>query len=328
MTLSQIAELANVSVSTVSKAFADSSEISIDTKELIFKIARDNNCFEKYYKGKYSKKVIAVICPEIQSEFYYKIVTELECNIRKRNAVMVVSIYNFDDTIKKELFEYHAFIQKADGIVILGSPSQIVNKSHVPAVAFFTPADKSSDYIDTITFDMNKHIHDTVTYLCENGHTHIGYIGEQKTTSKYEDFVSAMTRNGLSVNDAYIKISNTRFEDAGYTAMSELIDSGNLPTAIFCAYDYIALGAIKCAREHGLKIPDDLSIIGSDGITVGAYLETPLTSISIDSENVCETAIEILMKKIDNKYLNFKQEHPASGGLIKRASVKNLNLKD
>ena len=110
--------------------------------------------------------------------------------------------------------------------------------------------------------------------------------------------------------------------------MSELIDSGNLPTAIFCAYDYIALGAIKCAREHGLKIPDDLSIIGSDGITVGAYLETPLTSISIDSENVCETAIEILMKKIDNKYLNFKQEQPASGGLIKRASVKNLNLKD
>ena len=205
MTLSQIAQLANVSVSTVSKAFADNSEISASTKENIFRIARENNCFEKYCKGKYPKKIIAVMCPEIQSELYYRIVTILDECIRKKNAVMVVSVYNFDEKQKKEMFEYHAFVQKADGIIIIGTANNIINKSHVPAIAFCDEENSRANNIDIIPSTMNKYIFETVKYLCDNGHTEIGYIGEKKTISKYNTFAKALKQYGVKLNKDYIK---------------------------------------------------------------------------------------------------------------------------
>ena len=70
MTLQRLADLAHVSVATVSKAFSGSKEISEETRQRIFAIARENNCFEKYHKGIYHKRVISVIAPELRGEYY------------------------------------------------------------------------------------------------------------------------------------------------------------------------------------------------------------------------------------------------------------------
>ncbi len=107
MNLSMIAKPAEVSVSTVSKAFSGSKEISEETKLRIFEIAKQNNCFDKYFKNKYGKKVVAVLYPEIQSNYYTKIVDDLERMLRQKDVVMVSSITNFDKereniTIKTE----------------------------------------------------------------------------------------------------------------------------------------------------------------------------------------------------------------------------------
>ena len=78
ITLSRIAKLAHVSVSTVSKAFSMSPEVSEQTREMIFDIAKDHGCFKKYYKAKYPKHVIAVLCPEFKSRLYSQALSNLQ----------------------------------------------------------------------------------------------------------------------------------------------------------------------------------------------------------------------------------------------------------
>ena len=87
MTMKELAALANVSLSTVSKAFHDAEDISAGTKELIFDIAKKHGCYGKYYKGKYAKTVVAIICPELESAYYNAYVEKLQKLIKKKGSV-------------------------------------------------------------------------------------------------------------------------------------------------------------------------------------------------------------------------------------------------
>lgn len=320
MTLKDIAHHAGVSVATVSKAFAGSCEISRETKDKIFEIAKAFGCYEKYYKEKYSKKVVAVICPELSSEFYGRIVDSLEKRLSEYGAVTVVSVSHFDSETEKNLFEYHAFIQKADGIIIIGKAEKIINSNNVPAVVVHS----DSKNIDCISFDMENAMKEAVRYLKDNGHNKIGFIGEMYTIGKYEHFISAMKTYGLKIEDEHIEISLSRYEEAGYEAMESVLKRKNVPTAVIAAYDYMAMGAMRCIKEHGLKVPDDISVIGMDDISADSYLDTPLTSIRVHVNGIDETAVDILMKKINNKYYRTGSNIIAKGGFVERKSVKNL----
>ena len=78
MTMRELAKLCNVSISTVSKAFLDADDVSSNTKKHIFEIAKENGCYGKFYKGKYHKKIIGVICPELEGLYYTGFITELK----------------------------------------------------------------------------------------------------------------------------------------------------------------------------------------------------------------------------------------------------------
>ena len=119
MTLAKIAKLANVAVSTVSKAFSDSPEISKETKEQIMKIAKETGCYEKYYKPKYNKKLIAVICPEVQGVHYTQMATYLEKRITQRGGTMLLSVSNFSPEKKAELIDYYIKYAHAEGIIVV-----------------------------------------------------------------------------------------------------------------------------------------------------------------------------------------------------------------
>ena len=93
------------------------------------------------------------------------------------------------------------------------------------------------------------------------------------------------------------------------------------PDAIIAAYDYIALGAISALKENGYKIPGDFSIIGMDDINVASYTDTPLTTIQMHCDELCDKVVEIIFEKIKNKYYFLKQDVTINTKLIKRSSV-------
>ena len=107
MTMTKLAKLSGVSVSTVSKVFSGNPEISEETRNKVIALAKQAGCFEKYFKPQYSKKQIAVICPELLGIHYSKLATDIEKNFHKRSATMLLSISNFSAKTQNELIEYY-----------------------------------------------------------------------------------------------------------------------------------------------------------------------------------------------------------------------------
>lgn len=319
MNLTELAALAGVSVSTVSKAFSGSGEISEETRERIFAVARKNDCFDKYNKNKFGKKIIAVICPEIVSEYYSAMTEQLMRELSAHNAITSISVTHFNRDIEKELYTYYSSYSKVDGIILINSGIKITDPSDIPTVAI-APS-KSSENIDSVHTNFKQAILDAVRHLKSLGHTKIGFAGEALTSSKMQEFKVAVRTAGLPVYDEYICVSNERFERAGTDIAKRWIKGKNIPTAVIAAYDYIALGIIREFTENGYLIPRDISVIGMDDIARAQYLSTSLSSIHYPTVEICKEAVNLIMKKIDNQYYHARQKKILISQYVPREST-------
>lgn len=298
--LKKIADLAGVSVSTVSKAFSGSEEISEKTRQHIFAIAKEQGIFDKYNKNKFNKRVIGVISPEIISNYYSMLLSILNQEIEAHGCIMMLSLSSFSAERIEELFSYYTSYCNADGIIVVSSNANLKNPNRIPAVLLSSKERKEG--FDSISMNFEMAIDEAIEYLKSMGHTKVGFAGEKLTISKQNTFERAIRRAGLPFHQHWVKRSDKRFEDAGVEIAREWLAEGDLPTAILVAYDYIAIGLIRTLKENGIRIPEDVSIIGMDDITTAPYLEVPLSSIRSHHDDACRQAVELIMKKLDNPY--------------------------
>jgi len=318
MTLKELALLANVSVSTASKAFNNAPDISIETQKDIFRIAKEYGCFGKFYKGKHHKKVFAVICPEIKGDYYENFISCFKKYAESNNALISVSVDDFDDEKRRELVEYYASYLHVDGILVFGYVDELKKGYETPIVSIGS----ASKGIDSIKIDLYKGFYSAVKYLKEQNHKKIAFIGEKLTISKRDMFVRAMNENGLCVKDEWIIISDKRFEFAGVTSTKKILEMQEKCTAVVCAYDSIAIGFINELERNGFSVPDDFSVIGCDNFSISDYLAKPLTTIDPASEELSKIVFEVLNNKIKNKYYSIGSEICVEPKLIIRETVK------
>lgn len=315
MTMKELAKLANVSISTVSKAFHDAPDISRETRDHIFAIARQAGCYGKFYKGNYHKKVIAVICPELAGDFYSGFVERLQQLIERDGCMPVISTDHFLPTAQAELIEYYASYLHVDGILVFDLKAPVKKGYQAPIVSLYSAAHTGADCVN---IDMDSAIHDAVRLLMEYGHENIVFFGETLTSAKAEAF-SRATENLLHKEPSIIT-STFRFEKAGEDCVSML---KNFPsaTAVICAYDNIALGAIKALQAIGFHVPEDISIMGIDNTPTGQYASTALTTIDTNPDEVCLIAWELLKKKMQSVCYRSSQNISIRASLVVRDSV-------
>lgn len=316
MTMAKLAALAGVSVSTVSKAFSGSSEISEEKRRHIFETAQKYGCYDKYCKNSYTKKVIAVICPEFKGRYYTEQLAIFEREISRHGAVMIVGSADFDRKKEQDLITFFSEYSKVDGIIVYNMPDNL-QKYSLPIVSIGS----TNNPVHSIDISTNKAIEDAVIHLLEYGHRDIAFIGEEKTEEKSKTFTEIMKKYRCRANGRCVSISGKRFEAAGYEGMNVLFESDNPPTAVIAAYDYIAIGAMKSIYEHGLRIPEDISIIGMDDINENPYLNVPLTSITTYNEDLCQIAVDALFESIDSCAGKAVRTVRVSADLVKRQSV-------
>ena len=297
MNLAKLAQLTNVSVSTVSKAFSYSPEISAQTRELIFNVAKEHGCFDKYYKPVYSKKVIAVICPEMLGIHYTQMATFLSEKISSRKGTMLLSIDEFSGEKNQELIDYYTKFCKADGIIVIEPSSVIKNNTDIPIVQI--GSDNEAKNVDCVNVVINEAMDNAFDYLLKNNYKKIGFVGEKYAQPEYEYFNSASERFNVNVSKKHISISNMRFYDAGYYGVEEFIKNKDIPDVIFAAYSHIAVGILQRLKEEKLSVPKDVSVICMDDISSVPYSDIKLSSIKMHLDEVCDTALDLLYQKID-----------------------------
>lgn len=305
MTLTKIAELACTSVATVSKAFAGSREISEETKEKIFGIAKELGCFDKYYKAPRKQPLIAFMIPELDSECYGIYTSVFERAFSERGADTIVACTRFDAEKGERLFRELAYGMKVDGIIAWGDVRLIKNPDEIPFIMFADPTPESN--ADSVGIDLTVAITRLAKTIKEYGHTKVGFIGEKLTVAKEIRFMKAMRKIGLPIKKEYFYSSEKRFAEAGRDGMTHFIESGNIPTVIVTGYDQIAYGAMKYARDMGYKIPEDISFVGMDDISATSYFDVPLSSIYAGYEEICESVCDLMFKRIENRHYRLRE---------------------
>lgn len=316
MTMRELAKLANVSVSTVSKAFSGADDVREDTKNYIFEVAKKYGCFGKFYKDKFSKKVIAIICSELISNYYSSFVEKLQNYIESNGGIAVISADHFNRTKQAELIEYYASYLKVDGIIVFDLKSTIKKGYDIPIVALFSSVDEN---IDLVKLNIHNALKESIELLYGLGHRNVAFIGESFTKLRAKHFVELVSKyDGMT---SYVYESNYRFEKAGQDGVEQILKEKVDCTAFFCAYDNIAIGSIKQLKKIGFTVPDDYSVIGINNITTAEYMQTSLTTIDSNSDEICAIAWDLLQKKQSNKYYSSNKEVIIKCRLIVRESV-------
>lgn len=296
----KIAELAHVSTSTVSKALSGSREVSNEIAELVRKIALETGYFNEKNKRKAENKrkndaQISVLCPEIISIHYSRIVTQLKNFIEERGGKVAVYIYDFDADKLNDIIKYLSIKMETDGIILL-SARNVNIPTTIPIVSF--DISSSDCNYDTISVNMSDVFSDIVSFLSKTGHREIGFIGETHTMSKQLHFENAMSKHNIKINPDYIYCIENRFEGIGVEAARQIIEKNLFPTAFITAYDEIAISLIHNLQKAGIRVPEDISIFGMNDIPLAPYIKSSLSTVKFFYDEQAALAVDILYDKI------------------------------
>nr|WP_143161630.1 substrate-binding domain-containing protein [Bittarella massiliensis (ex Durand et al. 2017)] len=175
---------------------------------------------------------------------------------------------------------------------------------------------------DQVICDGYKAAIQVLEHLYRQGHRRIGYLGEVKNEVRFDAYMDFMLERELPFSEEYIYESALTMEN-GYFGIKRMFASPRLPTAVFCANDISAIGAVKAIREFGLHIPRDISIISIDNIAMSQFTTPSLTTVDVPKNELGKVAVKLLLDRIEKGHtLPLKVELPCK--LIVRESCRPL----
>lgn len=308
--------MAKVSVSTVSRALQNDPRISYDTKNKIIRIAASVGYTKHKLKGLKTPsdwKSVGIIIPEVSSGYYAHLMQVANAEFEKKNYSMVIKLTNFDKaTLVRHIYGFDKLVVNCL-LIILDDSEDIseelftaVSISKLPVLFITTQYMENMD-VDTLHIDEHKGIELGLKYLVDQKYHTIGFIGERQTMARLTVYREVMASLSLPVKEQFIKISSARAEQAGYESMKEILSLANLPDAIFASYDNIAIGAIHAIEEAGLRIPEDIAILGFDDIPIAKYINKGLTTIRNPYNDMIAIAVRVLLQKVKNPESSIQQ---------------------
>jgi LacI family transcriptional regulator len=310
VTLAEIAKRAGVSSSTVSKALRGGNDINRDTAARIALLAAEMGYTrgEKKIAHKHKKQYIGILCPEIISSYYARIVSKLTELFREEDIEVFLAISEFSGKREAALLEQMIALKMTAIICITeqntASPliSEKIILHGIPILQIAMNLQSTGH--DNICVDERTGLMLVINHLTQLGHKRIAFLGEQYSERRMQYFQEAMREHGL--NENHIFITQTRHWQAGYELGEQLLaDRKKLMfTAVAAEYDDIAVGVMRRFREAGLKSPRDYSVVGFDDAKYCRYLPISLTTVETHVEEMCDVAFNIILKKI--KEPNYK----------------------
>lgn len=307
-----IAQKAGYHKSTVSRVLSGYKWINPDTKEKILKIAEELEYKPNFHAKALSCKkthIIGMIAPMHHGISYFPELFEGVESAAKKKGYRLL-IYNFTRKSEKLIETVKLFIdQQVDGIIsFFPYPSRTEDVNYLEYImqsgtefVSCAPAPGSDQFV----WDVERGISLAVDHLFENGHRQIAFIGDVNLTGYGKDKQKAYKNKLSEYNIKYnnkLCIKAPASVEGGYEAMMKLLKHKEKFTAVMTSRDITAIGAMKAIKNSGLRIPEDLAVVGFDNLTViHPFAEVPLTSIEPAKFELGYKACELLIKKIEGK---------------------------
>ncbi|HOP72271.1 LacI family DNA-binding transcriptional regulator [Thermoclostridium caenicola] len=311
VTIYDIAKKSGYSPTTVSKALNDYPDISASTKMKIRAIAR-----EMGYTPNSSARALAT-----SKSWLIGILYNEDQGLGIRHPHFSEIIEKFKERIEEAGYELifigkrigerhnsvyeHCLYRGVDAVFIVNHPEveglQDLINSRIPCVA----SEPVPGEVPCVLSDNVDGAKKAVDYLFSLGHKRVAHIAGPLSSAASQERIMGYKMSVQAHNTDYgegiIEAADQFNFKSGYEAMQRLLDMHQAPTAVFCSSDVLACGAIAAARERGLYVPEDISIIGFDDIEIAAYVVPGLTTVRQNRAEIGQTCAEILLKMLDGR---------------------------
>ena len=333
VSLKDIADKSGYSIATISKALRNMPDISKKPKDKIQNIAREMGYFPnaaaRALKTNQSRNIGVLYHEEtglgLKHEYFSGVLQGFMLEARQL-GYDITFLGNCDADMNMTYLE-HCKYRNFDGVVIVCAKfedEEVVNlmESELPVVTI----DYEFPSCISVSSNNSKGIHELVNYAIQKGHTKIAYIhGEPHsfvTNERVNAFKDALRKNHIEINDDYIIEGKYGNADITEQHTNKLLDLEVPPTCIFYPDDLSAIGGINAIIKRGLKISEDVSVVGYDGVTFSQFLSPKLTTIRQDTDRIGAEAAKRLINIIENGSDSIVERVIVDGELLEGESLK------
>lgn len=329
--------MANVSHPTVSRALSHSPLVKGETAERIRQIAANlgyrPSAIARSLASK-KTKTIGVVVTTIADPFIADVISGVEETANDHGYSVFLANSNADP--EREVKVVHSFHERrVDGILVTASRVgalyvPLLSRLKVPIVLINNQhPDETDEFIYSVMIDNTKASKQVMEHLIGLGHRRIAYIGDQggfqSDTERFVGYRQSLEFAGYPFLPELVVHGDGKPE-GGRQAMEKLLAIPKPPTAVFCYNDMSALGALRAIHQHGLKVPDDISIVGFDDLAIASYTSPLLTTVAQPKQQMGRMAMETMLKILSG--VDAKTNIKVEGKLLIRESTAAPKSRD
>ncbi|HAT4338906.1 TPA: LacI family transcriptional regulator [Clostridium perfringens] len=336
MNIRDIARLAGVGVSTVSRVINDHPDVKDETREKILKIIKESNYIPNNSARilkKNNTNNIGVLVKGVFNPFFAEMINIIGNRINEAGYTMILQ--QNDYATEDDVDNLIAFVKekRLQGIICLGGNFLNINDESfqfldIPVVltSVNTLSKESKSKFSSIGIDNVLAAKASIQYLIDKGHRNIGILlGEKNDVGisglRLEGYKKALEENNIPYSEENVFIGDYDYSGA-YRVTKEIINNRKDITAIFSISDIMAVGAAKSVIDQGLQVGEDISIMGFDGMEISKYYNPGITTVKQPKKNMANNSIDLLLallaKKEDHKHIIFETK------IIERESCKEV----
>ncbi len=313
MTIKDIARESGYAVGTVSRVLNGHPNVSPEAREKILEVVRRNN-FQVNSNAKRLKQQashsIAVVVKGSRNLLFATLLETAQSLVEARGYSVILS-YHAEEENEVAAARTLCAEHKPMGVLFLGGNRDNLRRDFAnlgpPCVLVTTPAgDLGFPNLSSVATDDVLGARAAANYLLDAGHTRIGVIGAEGSAGgsnasqlRFSGFCRALADRGVSIDPQTQCVSARYSLEGGYAGARTLLERDGGLTAIFAMSDVMAIGAMRAARDMGLSVPEDLSILGYDGIELGAYCNPKLTTVRQNGDALARRSVDILLAAIE-----------------------------
>ncbi|MHB8072681.1 LacI family DNA-binding transcriptional regulator [Desulfosporosinus fructosivorans] len=316
LTIKDIAKLANVSWTTVSRVLNNKPDVKSETRKLILDLIEQNNfqpnAFARGISSKKSNCVGLIIPSEVDyilnNSYYAQVIRGISTEFTKKGYFLMF-LYTNDTDYLVSVFNQ----KRVDGFIMIrvgiNDRNIVAELSTIEAPFVSTTKIIGEENLVFVDIDHYGAASMAVEHLVELGHRRIGMIAALNSLTNSKERIKAfhdtLNKHNIPIKEDMVEYADTSMK-GGYIAMKKMLEKKVEITAVFAAGDVMAIGAMKAIKEEGKKIPEDISIIGFDDIQEAEFTDPPLTTIKQPSFLKGKKAASLLIRKLENKVHKIK----------------------
>lgn len=300
MNIREVARLARVSTATVSRTINGSDKVTPETKERVQRAIEELGFYPNTWAralGSGRSSLYGLIISDITNPFFPELVKSFEDIAVENGQEVLIANTNYDPA-RMEMCVRRMLQRKVDGVAIMTSEmdgrliTEFQNRD-IPLV--FLDTGTAQNLTSNIVVDYAAGVDAAVEHIVGLGHTEIAFIAGpamlRSARVRREAFVSCLKRRGIG---AGLMEEGNHQVDGGHEAMARLLSRKTQPTAVLASNDMTAIGALGAIHERGLRVPEDISIVGFDDIQISAFTQPALTTVRLSRDEIARVAFRAL----------------------------------